>query len=146
MGKQTYYRIMKDYFINKRDVVAVYLYGSFAKGLEKVSSDIDLAILFVKKKHIKKDISSAYTYEERLSAKLNRVVEVQNLNNASMGFIHRVLSEGKLIVSNDDKRRTEFEEDTVKRYFDMKPLLDEYYKSLAEITKKGELHVRYIQD
>ena len=34
------------FFENKKDIVAVYLFGSYADGKERISSDVDLAILF----------------------------------------------------------------------------------------------------
>jgi len=37
---------IKSFFENKKDIIAVYLFGSYADGKERSSSDVDLAILF----------------------------------------------------------------------------------------------------
>ena len=37
---------IKSFFENEKNIVAVYLFGSYADGRERASSDVDLAILF----------------------------------------------------------------------------------------------------
>ncbi len=41
--------MLRDYFLDKKDVSTVYLFGSLVKGYNRASSDIDIAILFNKK-------------------------------------------------------------------------------------------------
>ena len=81
----------------------------------------------------------------RTSMKM-RLREMETLREriAQLEMEVRILSEGKLIISNNEKARIAFEEKTIRDYFDMKPGLDEYYKHLSEIAKRGELHVRYL--
>jgi predicted nucleotidyltransferase len=39
-------RTIADYFRDKKEVVAVYLFGSHARGQEQTTSDVDVGILF----------------------------------------------------------------------------------------------------
>ncbi len=125
------------YFKNKPQVEAVYLYGSQARGDARSDSDIDLAVLMEEK-------SDYFMFESDLSRLLDRKIDVQSLTSCPIDFAHRVILEGKLLISNNEKARIAFEEKIFRDYFDMKPALDEYFKSLSEIARKGELGVRYI--
>ncbi len=142
MSKKTK-KIIADYFSRKPEVAAVYLYGSQARGDAKNSSDIDLAVLVTNKRKYTGFGIPQVVFAQDLSKLIGKEVEVQDLEVCRIDFAHRVLTEGKLLVSNNEPARIAFEEKVLRTYFDMKPFLDEYYKSLSEIAKKGELHVRY---
>lgn len=135
--------IIINYFAKKPEVTAIYLYGSRARGDAKRNSDIDLAALVTDERKYPGFGIPQVVFGQDLSKLTGRKVEVQDLKTCSVDFSHRVLTEGKLLISNNEKARIAFEERVLRVYFDMKPALDEYYKSLSEITKKGELHVRY---
>lgn len=132
------------YFSKKKEVGAVYLFGSQAKGRARKMSDIDLCVLFAKLR--KKSLLSfpEAIYSSDLSEILGKKTEVIDLGTARIDFAHRVITEGKLLLSNNDKERIKFEEKILSLYFDLKPSLDEYYKNLSQIARKGELHVRYL--
>lgn len=132
-----------NYFSKRPEVAAVYLYGSQARGEAKRDSDIDLAVLTTDKGRYIGLNSPQILFTQELSKTLNKKVEVQNLKICRIDFAHRVLTEGKLLHSNNERARVAFEEKTLRVYFDMKPAIDEYYKYLAKIAKKGELYVRY---
>lgn len=135
---------IQDYFPQKPQVVAVYLYGSRARGEAKKTSDIDLGVILKEKADSSLLTIPQVVFAQELSQLLKKEVEVQDLDSCRLDFVHRVLSEGQLIFSSDEAARIKFETDVFKKYFDLKPFFDEYYRSLAEITKKGELHVRYL--
>ena len=97
---------IKEYFLNDKNVAAVYLFGSTVKGRDRTNSDIDLAVLF-------------YPYldkEERFSAKLGMAVElaemagtqgykiqfdILDLNSANLFFIHQLMKNKQLIIDKD---------------------------------------------
>lgn len=132
------------YFSRKKEVGAVYLFGSQAKGGTRESSDIDLGVLFAKNE--KKSLLSfpEAIFSSELSEILGKKAEVIDLGNARVDFAHRVITEGKLLLANNEKERVKFEEKILSLYFDLKPGLDEYFKNLSQIAKKGELHVGYL--
>src|SRR3990172_10312156 len=116
---------IRRYFSQKPEVIAVYLYGSFARGDAKNDSDVDLAALVTDKNKYTGFGIFQVVFAQNLSQILNREVEVQDLEVCSIDFAQRILSEGKLIISNNEKARIAFEEKTIRDYFDMKPGLDE---------------------
>ncbi|KKQ43061.1 MAG: putative nucleotidyltransferase [Microgenomates group bacterium GW2011_GWC1_37_8] len=135
---------ISSYFVKRPEVLAVYLYGSQAKGFAREDSDIDLAILVKDHKSFSGfDIpQTRYLYDlEKLTGKR---VEVQDLAFEPIDFAQRVISEGRILVGLNSKKRIEFEENILRVYFDLKPSIDEYYKYLNQMAKRGELDVRYI--
>ncbi|OGD86204.1 hypothetical protein A2164_02020 [Candidatus Curtissbacteria bacterium RBG_13_35_7] len=142
--KKTIKKTIIDYFSKKPEVAAVYLYGSYARGEANINSDIDLAILVTNKKKYSGFGIPQVVFAAELKKLTGKEVEIQDLGVCRVDFAHRVLAEGELLISNNQKARIQFEEKTLRVYFDLKPALDEYYQYLSKITKKGELHVRYI--
>lgn len=143
MNKTVIDKVIK-YFKNKTEVAAVYLYGSQIKGTAKKSSDIDLGVLMASYDSYQGFGIPQVAFAQDLSTITGHKVEVQDLKVCRVDFAHRVLIEGRLLLDNDEKMRSQFEENIFRRYFDMKPFFDEYYKSLSEMAKKGELGARYI--
>lgn len=135
--------IIFSYFAKKPEVAAVYLYGSFARGDAENASDIDLAVLVTDKRKYTGFGIPQVVFAQELSKITKKEVDVQDLDNVSVDFTHRVLTEGKLLIANNDKARVAFEEKVFQVYFDLKPGIDEYFNHLSKITKKGQLHVRF---
>ncbi len=104
-------RRIKDYFLDKDDVVFAYLHGSFIESLK--FRDIDIAI-FVKNLVREIELESDLSYE--LTDKTGYPVEVRTINNASIAFQMAVLRKGRLLISKADNVRTDFIENTSRRY------------------------------
>jgi predicted nucleotidyltransferase len=99
--------ILKDYFETKSEVVAAYLFGSYARGKEEPSSDIDVAVLFNKN-----DDSFCRRTRETLLLELSRVtrkdVDVVVLNSANLTVLQQVFSRGICLMANDKQRLAVF--------------------------------------
>jgi len=111
----------------KQKVVLGYLFGSQAKGKIGPLSDIDIAVYF----------KEAITSDERFDLRLKILGELADLfktddidlvvlNDAPPLLAHRILKEGVLIFSDNDKKRLEFEVKAVLKYLDWKPYLDKF--------------------
>lgn len=135
---------IKVYFTKKPEVVAVYLYGSYARGDARDDSDIDLGILLAPGLEVKGFDIPQVVFAQDLTKHIKKKVEVQDLGVCRVDFTHRVISEGQLIYSSNETKRIGFEEAVLRNYFFLKPLFDEYYSALSKIAKKGELGVRYL--
>ena len=111
----------------KQNVVLAYLFGSQAKGKTGPLSDIDIAIYFDESVHDGErfDLRLIVLGELMDLFKTNEV-DVVVLNDAPPLLAHRILKEGLLIFSGDDKIRLEFEIKAVLKYLDWKPYLDKY--------------------
>ncbi len=103
------------------DVVAVYLYGSRARGTESPGSDVDLG-LFVRSAPPATLDGVASELEDAVERAVRVPVQVVVLNRASADLIHRVLRDGVLLLDRDRAARIRFEVQARNEYFDLAPL------------------------
>jgi hypothetical protein len=88
------------YFKNKKEVVAIYLFGSYAAGKEGHLSDIDIGILLDRKElGLVKDIVTDSIVQ--LGRVLRRDIHPVILNSASEELLRQIFSKGKCILIND---------------------------------------------
>lgn len=129
---------IKNFFANKPEIVAVYLYGSIARGEEKKGSDLDLAVLF--EDNVSDRLPLRFTYERELGHISGKKVEIQELNIVGVEFVKRVIDEGLLVLDKQPDKRITFQVNTLNCYFDMLPFYEEYYEVLRQQSAKGNFH------
>ena len=108
-----------------RGVVAVYVFGSLARGEQTPASDIDIAILFAVAPPATLD-SALFTLAADLERLLGRSVDLTMLNTASADLVHRVLRDGDVIIDRDPTARLRFEVAKRNEFFDLEPLRRQY--------------------
>ncbi len=91
-----------DYFINEKDVQAVFVYGSYARGNPGPFSDIDLGLLMEASQK-----STANKNCERYMLELSRVLRkdpnIVILNFAGELLLKQVFSKGRCLLVKDQK-------------------------------------------
>lgn len=133
-------KLIQDYFSKQPAVLLVYLYGSQAKETARYDSDIDLAVFVDEKKANSSEIQLRAMTD--LSVKLEKEVEVQDLNICKTTFAYRVISEGKILFQRTEQIRVHFEVEVMRNYFDLKPFLTEYDEQLARLARGGDIGAR----
>lgn len=114
---------IKKYFATQEDVVAAYLYGSFATGNTHQGSDIDIGVLF--KKPITTFEVVSRIHSDLCDLDLPGEPEVRNIDlNQTPVFLRSVI-QGKLIFSKDEIKRIRFEVNVMRIFRDT-----EYYRNL----------------
>ncbi len=103
------------------EVLAIYLYGSRARGTASSDSDVDLGALLRSAPP-----PSLHSVARELEAAVERAVklpvEVVVLNTAPADLVHRVLRDGVLLLDRDRAARIRFEVQSRNEYFDLAPL------------------------
>ena len=110
------------------DAVAVYLYGSVARGTAREGSDVDVGVLLEKDpprtlQGLKLDLEA--DLEDLLEVPVQLVV----LNRAPPDLVHRVLRDGKLMLERDRSKRIRFEVKKRNEFFDLQPILEQYRRA-----------------
>jgi predicted nucleotidyltransferase len=104
------------------DIRFAYLFGSQARGVAGLLSDIDIAVFF--------DETNAYegkTYGLEcelipgLERILGRPVDLVVLNKASVFLRYQVLKEGELLFCSSEEARIKFHEETIRLHLDFLP-------------------------
>ncbi|MCY4451484.1 MAG: nucleotidyltransferase domain-containing protein [Immundisolibacterales bacterium] len=107
------------------DLIAAWLFGSFARGEARARSDVDVAVL-----HRSTPDATFDTLPLRLEGEIERVLrrttQVVAMNRAPADLRVRVLRDGVLLADRDPPLRIRFEVQTRNEWFDLQPILREY--------------------
>ncbi len=126
---------ISDYFKNKNEVIAVYLFGSYASENNRPFSDIDIGILlnFVDQKFANQQ---KIRYMTELSRIVRKDVHPVILNFASEVLMKQIYSKGRCILINDSKELSKYKMTMYARIADFAYYLDKMQKGFIRRTMK----------
>ena len=114
-------RLRSFFEADARGAIAVYLFGSVARGETRAESDVDLGILFSAEPPATL-AAPQFALEAELERVLHAPVQIVTLNRAPTDLVHRVLRDGHLLLDLDRRARIRFEVRSRNEYFDMAPI------------------------
>jgi len=113
---------IKGKLVKKQEILFAFIYGSFHDHSDNLAfRDIDIGI-YTKDLDSKSALYYSLDLSQELTKSTQFPVEVRVINKAPIPFSFHVI-QGELIVNNDDDKCSDFMEDVIRRYLDMKPLL-----------------------
>ncbi len=122
--------------IEKKPIIAIYLFGSYAKGKEKAKSDIDLAFVF-DERFYKEDPFRALQEAELLGTEIGKMmhkaVDVVILNGSSLSFAYYTVRNGLCLYESSTVNRILYEVALDNKYQDFMPFI----KDLREAKRKA---------
>jgi predicted nucleotidyltransferase len=126
-------KIISDYFKNKDEVIAVYLFGSYASENNQPFSDIDIGILLnlVDQKFANQQ---KIRYMTELSRILRKDIHPVILNSASEVLMKQIYSKGKCILIKDSKELAKYKMTMYARIADFAYYLDKMQKGFIRRT------------
>ncbi len=116
-------------------IVAVYLFGSYAKGKEKAQSDMDLAFLLDEKAYKSDSFEAtgpAHMAAMRIGIRFKRETDVVILNSSSVELAYKAVTSGRCVYEAEQDRRLEYEATIRSMYYDFRPFLMELRSSFLE--------------
>ncbi len=125
--KEDIIKNIKEILIDKKEILFVYIHGSFVN--EEYFNDIDIGV------YLESLPPSPLEYELSLEAELidkirGYIFDIRILNNAPLSFRYNVIKYGILLFAHDDDLRSEFQEKTVINYLDFLPFRKRYLKEV----------------
>ena len=127
-------RSLKVFFAQRQEILLAFLFGSFAKGQARPSSDVDIGVLFSSVPGI--DALTSLT--DDLSSLVRKEIDLAVLNEASPILKMQVLKSGILLYAKDKKYYHQFFVDTVNQYDDLKQVR----RPIEESILKGRIYAR----
>ncbi len=94
---------MRQVFSGHDEIVAAYLFGSYAEGHARSDSDIDIGLLLSDNSNVGAMYPVHIAEELEDAADTKREMDVRILNNGTLRFLHQVLK-GRLLFCRDDKK------------------------------------------
>lgn len=122
-----------EYFEKRREVVALFLFGTFDTVKERPDSDIDLAVLIdpQKAKYNSYEMLKAEYYNASPDFSL-RNVDIVILNIAPTSLKYEILKTGRNLLDRNPDLRRLFTALTLQEYFDYKIVEDIYFNALKK--------------
>lgn len=129
MDREAIEEIVARYFEGiEKDVVAVYLFGSVARGEERSGSDVDIGVLY-RDTPAPTFEAAGFDHAANLAQALGREIDLITMNDAPPELVHRILRDARLVLEKDASRRVAFEVRSRNEYFDVLPVLKEYRRA-----------------
>ena len=126
---------LNEFAHTRAEIVALYLYGSYANGVPRAHSDIDVAVLFSSAVEDTLDAEVKLGHALAALSGLEKV-EVAALNRATPKLRAEVLQTGQRVYCRDDEARAAFEFDAMREWWDLQPWYaaynQEYFAALKE--------------
>lgn len=127
---------------NNDNILLAYIFGSQIKGKTGLLSDYDFAVFLSQK--------PSFQFKYKLKNKLVNVlnsgqVDLIILNDAPVEMKYNIIAEGKIIFQKNSIIKTEFEADTLSRYFDYLPALRKQKKDILKFNPLGDKYGDRIQ-
>jgi len=94
--------IIKSYFKDKKEIAAVFLFGSYARNKASKKSDLDLALLFERQYQDRAFQKRAICIVE-LGRLLKKDIHPVILNTAGEELAKQIFSKGKVLITNNPR-------------------------------------------
>lgn len=107
------------------EIKSIYLFGSYAKGIEKPISDIDICVITTK------NISKSKK-EEILSYSGN-LIDISIFWYLPITMKSKIFREGKLLFCRDEDFLSEVISDTMREYLDFKGSIERFTNTYLEV-------------
>lgn len=134
LDKKTIKKI-QEILAKQPDVLAVYLFGSAARGQAHPKSDLDIGVV----------VSSAKGIDYgKLSVSLDQAVagrevdlRIVTLKDTSPVFLYNLIKENLCLYARSDGERVRFETGALRQFYDSAKIREIYYRYLKKAVKEG---------
>ncbi len=131
--------ILRNYFVNRNDIILAYVFGSYVDGNVGPMSDYDVAI-YPTNNFLNK---TRYYISSELSKILGKPVDVVIFNRAPIELRFNIISHNILLFAKDEYMRVEIEATTMSLYYDFLPYLKKQRSELIRGTNYATSIQRY---
>lgn len=121
---------IKEILLNEIECESIILFGSYARGTQNSESDIDIAI----KSNNKIDKKRLYETSKKLEDKLNKDIDLIDLNEIGDTFRYEILVNGKTLYCKDELKFEFYKLDMYREFLE----LNESRQTIINNIKKGE--------
>ena len=126
---------LNNYFLQEKDITAVYIFGSYGTERETPLSDMDFAVLFTEFSEV--DLQREMEIMAQLTLILNKEeIDLVNLNRAPVCLQHDIIKTGDLIFEGDEETVADFVRQVLTFYYDEKIRAEKFYTLYEKALKE----------
>ncbi len=122
---------IKQYFKDRKEIAAVYLFGSHASGKERHMSDVDIGILF-NYKYFKSSEIFKEEYLIQLGRLLRKDIHPVILNTTGKVLLKQILDKGELVLVKNSKFHKKFKMVSLSKIIDFSFYLKKMHSDLTK--------------
>ncbi|MFQ5709975.1 MAG: nucleotidyltransferase domain-containing protein [bacterium] len=132
-------QVISEYFSRQTEVIAVYLFGSYADNKSRCDSDLDLAIL-CESFCPEKLLGLQNKYFKELSRVVPKNLDIVMLNRAGELLTYEVFRQGRVIFQRNSEKRVAFQSRRISDYLEFAPLMHRMRKGMMKKLREGQAH------
>ena len=129
-NRETLLNNIKNYLIRNKNIIAIVLFGSYARKMENNNSDIDIAI------KLDREFSKKERFELQLQLEelVNKDIDLLNLDDLDDGVRYEVLINGETLYAKDELKFELYKLEMYREYLE----LNESRAKIIENLKNGD--------
>ncbi len=120
-----------EYFQDKKEVIAVYLYGSIVTGNDTKKSDVDIALLTTPYKGYMESQRVRVRYQTEISRLTGREVDLVFLQESGELLSYQILSKGEVVLETEKEIHRSFRATRLIKCLDFQFLEDRMRKGMV---------------
>jgi len=113
--------------LKREQVQAIYLFGSYAKGNARPSSDIDICVITEKK--------IPRSAKEEIMSNSSKNMDISLFWDLPQTIRFRVFREGRLLYAKDELSLQRLKVATLKSYLDIQPMIKRYCTHVFRVSE-----------
>ena len=113
--------------LKREEVQAIYLFGSYAKGNARPSSDIDICVITEKK--------IPRSAKEEIMSNSSKNIDISLFWDLPPVIRFRVFREGRLLYAKDKLSLQRLKVATLKSYLDIQPMIKKYCTHVLRVSE-----------
>lgn len=126
-------------FLQKENVLALYIFGSRARGTADISSDIDLAVLFYPEERDKvNDPEYCINFINAFQQYINHTqLDLIFLQKTGLKMTFKIITTGILLYEAEEEKRLDYEDMVICQGLDFKGELKLYYQEVEKMLEES---------
>lgn len=134
--------ILKEYGQGKKEITALYLFGSYAEGKQRPNSDIDIAILTEPYMNKQESFISRLNFKNDIAKLLKKDIDLVIFQETGEFLSYQIIKNGKLVFERDKDKVSLFRSKKIVQYLDYQFLLNKMQKGMTSAMRREALNGR----
>ncbi|MEW6088421.1 MAG: nucleotidyltransferase domain-containing protein [bacterium] len=135
-------KILKEYGQGNEEIIALYLFVSYAEDKQRPESDVDIAVLTEPYKNKQESFMSRLKFKNDIAKLLNKEIDLVIFQETGEILSYQIIKNGRVVFERDRDKLSLFKSKTIVQYLDYQFLLKKMQKGMIVAIRKEALNGR----